>query len=114
MSKWIRKGDNVCVITGNERGRTGKVLDRRGSRIVVESLNMKSKHVKKSQSHPQGAILRIEGPLHISNVALCDANGQKIAPRVRQNQDGRRDLIYRKGDEEVILRILKKGREASE
>ncbi len=113
MSKWIRKGDSVCVVAGNERGRTGKVLDRRGSRIVVESLNMRSKHVKKSQSHPQGAILRIEGPLHISNVALCDASGQKITVKVRQNQNGRRDLIYRQGEEDVVLRILKKGKEES-
>lgn len=113
MSKWIRKGDKVCVVAGNERGKMGKVLDRRGSRIVIESLNMRSKHVKKSETHPQGAILRMEGPMHISNVSFCDDSGQKISVRVRQNQDGRRDLIYRQGEEDVVLRILKKGKEAS-
>ncbi len=113
MSKWIRKGDKVLVVTGNEKGRSGKVLARRGQRVVVESLNLQSKHVKKSQTHPQGAILRIEGPIHISNVALCNPEGERIKVGVRQTDSGRRDLIYRKGEDEIVLRTLRMGKEGA-
>lgn len=110
MSKWIRKGDKVLVISGNEKGRSGKVLARRGQRVVVEALNMRSKHVKKSQTYPQGAILRIEGPMHISNVALCNQDGARVKVNVRQTDGGGRDLIYRSGQEEILLRTLRKGK----
>lgn len=110
MSKWIRKGDRVLVIAGNEKGHAGKVLARKGQRIAVESLNMRSKHLKKSQAHPEGGIVRIEAFMDVSNVALCNEQGEKIKVAVRQSDLGQRDLIYRKGDEEILFRTLKKGR----
>lgn len=110
MSKWIRKGDRVLVIAGNEKGQAGKVLARKGQRIAVESLNMRSKHLKKSQAHPKGGIVRIEGFMDISNVALCNERGEKIRVGVRQSDEGQRDLVYVDSGREMLFRTLKKGR----
>jgi len=75
----LRKGDNVIVIAGVDRGKKGRVLSvaPRLDRIVVEGVNMKWKHVRKSQDNPQGGRTHREYPLHVSNVAfLADAAGK--------------------------------------
>lgn len=68
----VKKGDNVTVISGNHRGKTGKVLRviAKKNQVLVEGVRMTKKHTKKSQDRPQGGILEQEGPIHISNVAL--------------------------------------------
>lgn len=68
----IRKNDQVQVIAGREKGKTGKVLkvDTKTGRITVEKVNMVKRHVKASQKNPQGGILEKELPLHYSNVLL--------------------------------------------
>jgi large subunit ribosomal protein L24 len=71
----IRKNDQVQVMTGKEKGKTGKVLkvDRKTGRVTIEKVNMVKKHVKPSQKTPQGGILEKELPLHYSNVLLMCA-----------------------------------------
>lgn len=71
----IRKNDTVQVISGKEKGKTGKVLkvDHKSGRVTVEKLNMVKRHVKPSQTNPQGGILEKELPLHYSNVLLMCA-----------------------------------------
>ncbi len=71
MSK-IKVGDTVRVIAGKEKGREGKVLryDREKNRVVVEGINMITKHEKQSQKNPNGGLLRVEGSIHASNVML--------------------------------------------
>jgi len=66
----LKRGDTVQVIAGKEVGRTGRVLliDREKSRIVVEGLNMQTKHQKPNRANQTGGITRREAPLHISNV----------------------------------------------
>lgn len=66
----IRRGDTVQVIAGKEVGRTGRVLliDRERSRVLVEGLNMQTKHQKPNRANQTGGITRREAPLHISNV----------------------------------------------
>lgn len=68
----IRKDDLVQIISGREKGKTGKVLhvDRADGRVTVEKLNMVKKHMKASQKNPQGGILEKELPVHYSNVLL--------------------------------------------
>jgi large subunit ribosomal protein L24 len=68
----IRKNDQVEVISGREKGKTGKVLrvDAKTGRVLVEKTNMVKRHVKPSQQNPQGGILEKELPLHYSNVLL--------------------------------------------
>ena len=71
MSKFhVKKGDDVVVIAGKEKGKSGKIIavltDKQ--RVIVEGLQMIKKHTKKNQQHPNGAIVEREGSIHISNV----------------------------------------------
>jgi large subunit ribosomal protein L24 len=70
MARHIKKGDLVEVITGDNKGVTGKVMrvlpDK--DRVLVEGVNMAHKHVRPSQRNPQGGRIRVERPIHISNV----------------------------------------------
>jgi large subunit ribosomal protein L24 len=71
----IRKSDNVKVISGNDKGKTGKVLKvfPQISRVIVEGINLRKRHTKPSQKNPQGGILEKEAPIHVSNVMLIDS-----------------------------------------
>ncbi|MDR0679583.1 MAG: 50S ribosomal protein L24 [Puniceicoccales bacterium] len=68
----LKRNDEVVVICGDDRGKCGKVLQviREKSRVVVEGVSVATKHVKKSQQYPEGALLKSERPIHISNVML--------------------------------------------
>ena len=70
----IKIGDNVLVIAGKDKGRTGEVLRlfRDKNKVVVAGLNMVKKTVKRSQANPQGGLLDVEMPLDASNVMLVD------------------------------------------
>ncbi len=70
----IRKNDNIVVIAGNDRGKTGKVLKvfPKTSRIIIEGINLRKRHTKPSQKNPQGGILEKEAPIHVSNVMILD------------------------------------------
>ena len=77
----LKKGDNVIVIAGADRGKTGRVLSvhPKRDRIVVEGVNMKWKHVRKSQQQPQGGRTQREYPVHASNIAFRDpASGKGV------------------------------------
>lgn len=66
----IKKGDNVRVIAGKEKGKEGKIIlvDRKKNRVIVEGINFISKHQKPTQQHEQGGIIKKEAPIHASNV----------------------------------------------
>lgn len=72
MAQKIKKGDKVTVISGAEKGSSGTVLEVQGkrNRVIIEEVNMRKKHERKTQDNPQGAIVEREMPLHISNVML--------------------------------------------
>jgi large subunit ribosomal protein L24 len=76
----IRKGDNVMVIAGNARGKSGKVLkvypDR--NRIIVEGVNIIKRHSRPSQKNPQGGIMQKEATIHASNVMLIDPKTNEL------------------------------------
>ena len=75
---YIKKGDTVYVNAGNDKGKTGKVLEvvRSKDRAIVEGINMVSKHTKPNAKNPQGGIVKQEAGIHISNLQLVDpANG---------------------------------------
>jgi len=76
MSKFhVKKGDQVTVISGKEKGKSGKIIAvlTEKQRVVVEGLQMVKKHTKKSQQNPNGAIVEREGSIHISNVKKAEA-----------------------------------------
>lgn len=64
----IKKGDTVRVIAGADKGKEGKVLSVADGKVVVEGVNMVSKHAKASQANPQGGIITKEAPIDASNV----------------------------------------------
>jgi len=71
MTKFhVKKGDEVVVIAGTEKGKRGKIITilAKKQRVIVEGVQMIKKHMRKSQQHPQGAIIEREGSVHISNV----------------------------------------------
>ena len=75
----IKKGDNVIVIAGSDKGKTGIVqrVYPRLDRVVVEGVNVHKKHKKPTQANPEGAVLDIFAPIHVSNVALVDPKTKK-------------------------------------
>ncbi len=70
----IKKNDNVIVISGNYKGKSGKVLKvyPKKDRIIVEGVNIIKRHTKPNQQYQQGGIIEKEAPLHVSNVMLVD------------------------------------------
>jgi len=108
MSKWIRKGDKVVIIAGNERGKTGEVLSVRGEKVIVQSVNIRKKHMKRRAKVGSGEIIEMEKPVHISNVSLCNAEGKPVKVKVRFTGKGEKELYYVDGQTEVVHRIVKK------
>lgn len=70
----VKKGDNVIVISGKDKGKKGRVLHAFPSenRVLVEGVNMVKKHSRPSKANPQGGILNQEAPIHASNVMIVD------------------------------------------
>jgi len=71
----VKKGDQVTVIAGKEKGKSGKIIAvlTEKQRVIVEGLHMIKKHTRKSQQNPNGAIVEREGSVHISNVKKAEA-----------------------------------------
>ncbi len=99
----IKKDDNVIVIAGRDKGKTGKVLKVlvAENRAIVEGVNMVSKSTKPSAKNPQGGIIKQEAPIHISNISLIDPKSGK-ATRIRIERDGKTvKRIAKKSGEEI-------------
>jgi large subunit ribosomal protein L24 len=79
----VKKGDEVVVLAGTEKGKRGKIIEVLGGkeRAIVEGLKMIKRHTRKSQANPQGAIVEREGTIHISNLMLASSYDQRSAKR---------------------------------
>jgi large subunit ribosomal protein L24 len=79
----VKRGDEVVVLAGTEKGRRGKVIhiitDKQ--RVIVEGVKMIKRHMRKSQQYPQGAIVEREGSIHLSNVMLAQRSDDRAAKR---------------------------------
>ena len=96
---WIKAKDNVKVITGEDRGATGKVLrvNRKAGKLVVEGVNRVYKHVRRSQKNPQGGRLSKEMPVSVSNVLLiCEACGAAARLGARYLDNGAKERYCKK------------------
>jgi len=71
----VKKGDDVVVLAGKEKGKRGKIIAvlPKKQRVIIEGVQMIKRHTRKSQQHPQGAIVEREGSIHISNVKKAEA-----------------------------------------
>jgi large subunit ribosomal protein L24 len=95
----IRKGDNVVVITGNDKDlskpRVVKEVLVDEAKVLVEGVNIKTKHTKPSAQNTKGGILKVEAPIHISNVMLWDP-AQKAGARVtRVRTEGKTERVFK-------------------
>ena len=99
----IKKGDNVVVLSGKDKGRTGtvaKVMPKDG-KVVVDGINVAARHRKPTQANPQGGIDRKPAPMHISKVALADPKSGKPT-RVRfETKDGKKVRVAVKSGETI-------------
>ena len=79
----VKKGDEVVVLAGSDKGKHGKIIAVNPSqgRVIVEGLHMIKRHTRKSQDQPQGAIVEREGTIHISNVMKADVFDARAAKR---------------------------------
>ena len=75
----IKKGDTVYVLAGDDKGKTGRVLsiNAKTNRAIVEGINMVSKSTKPTAKYPQGGIIKMEAPIHLSNLNVVDPKSGK-------------------------------------
>ena len=103
MSSKIKKGDNVMIMTGKDKGKTGEVLSvlPAKERLLVRGVNIVKRHTKPSQTAPGGIIER-ENAIHISNVALVDPTSNKATKiGFRILEDGRK-VRFSKSSSEIL------------
>ena len=98
----VKKGDTVQVITGKDKGKVGEVVatSAKKSQVIVQGVNIRTKHVKPQQEGESGQILTQEFPIHSSNVMLYSTK-QKVASRVAHTftDDGRKVRMLKKTGE---------------
>ncbi|WP_228779847.1 50S ribosomal protein L24 [Aquiflexum lacus] len=100
----IKTGDTVKVISGNDKGKTGKILsvNLQKRRAIVEGLNMVTKHVKPTASNPQGGIEKKEASIHVSNLMLVDPKTGEATRIGRKLGENGKLVRYSKKTGEVI------------
>lgn len=99
----IKKGDTVYVLSGEDRGKQGRVLsvDRKKMRAIVEGVKFVTKATKPSAKHPQGGLVKMEAPVHISNLALIDPKSGKPTRVGYRIEDGKKVRYSKKSGEEI-------------
>lgn len=100
----LKKGDQVRILTGNDKGREGKVLEvvAEKQRAFVEGANMVSKHTKPNAKNPNGGIVKQEAAIHISNLMVIDPKtGKPSRTGRRLNDDGKLERYAKKSGEVI-------------
>jgi large subunit ribosomal protein L24 len=102
----IRRDDQVIVISGKDKGKTGKVLrvDRKADKVFVEGLNMIKRHQRPNPANPnaQVGVIEREAPIHVSNVAIVDPKDNKpTRVGVRRDDNGRRMRVTKRSGSEL-------------
>jgi large subunit ribosomal protein L24 len=99
----IKKGDTVVVLSGKDKGKTGEVTRSlpKDGKVVVQGVNVSTRHRKPSQANPQGGLEKVEAPMHVSKVAIADPKTGK-ATRVRfETRDGKKVRVAVKSGEVI-------------
>lgn len=100
----LRSGDEVVVIAGKEKGRRGSILRflPKTERVVVQGINIVTKHKKADRQNPQGGLIKREAPIHVSNVMLADpSTGEPTRVRIKVLESGRKVRIAVKSGEQI-------------
>jgi large subunit ribosomal protein L24 len=98
----LKIGDNVIVIAGQDKGQAGKIktIFKKKNTVVVDGLNLKTKHLKSTNKEDPGKILNIEAPIHQSNIMLCDSDN--VRSRFKTiTQDGSKVRISKKTGQSI-------------
>jgi large subunit ribosomal protein L24 len=103
----VKKGDQVLVIAGNDKGQRGRVLmvNPKKDRVLVEGINMRVHHEKPTQENPQGGRLKREASIHVSNVMVIDPTTDeptRIGRKRIEEEGGGRWVRYSKKSGELI------------
>lgn len=95
----VKKGDTVVVISGNYKGKQGTVLKviTKTNRVVVEGVNVVSRHTRPSQANPDGGIIKKEAPIDASNVMLLDPKTNKATRVHFEVKDGKKVRVAKSG-----------------
>lgn len=95
----VKKGDTVVVISGNYKGKQGTVLKviTKENRVVVEGVNVVSRHTRPSQANPDGGIIKKEAPIDASNVMLVDPKTNKATRVHFEVKDGKKVRVAKSG-----------------
>ena len=104
MSKLhVKKGDTVQVLSGNDKGKQGKVMsvDPEKNRAIVEGVRIISKHTRPNAEHPQGGIIKQEAPIHISNLMVVGNDGKPTRIGRKKDENGK-SVRYSKKTGEII------------
>ena len=104
MKMHIKKGDTVLVLSGNDKGKQGKVMsvDVRSQRAIVEGVRIMSKHTRPNAEHPQGGIIKQEAPIHISNLMVVDKSGKPTRIGRKKDEKTGKSIRYSKKTGEII------------
>jgi large subunit ribosomal protein L24 len=115
MLSRIRKGDMVAIVSGDDRGKRGRVLRLviEKNRVVVEGVNLVYRHLRRSQQHPQGGRVRREAALHISNVMPIDPETNKPTRVGMKVVDGKRVQVARRSGADLRATPAKGAKSAS-
>ena len=104
MARHVKKGDTVVVIAGNDKGKTGEVMQVYAGedKVLVQGINRVYRHLRPSREHPQGGRIQKEMPIHISNVQPADPQtGQPTRVGFRQAADGSKERYARKSGQSL-------------
>lgn len=99
----VKTGDKVQVITGKDKGTEGEVIQAYPSRerVLVQGVNLVTKHMKPSQDNPQGGIENMEAPIHVSNVMLIDPKNGEPTRIGYKTEDGKKVRVAKKSGEVI-------------
>lgn len=95
----FKKGDTVLVISGDDEGKNGKIIDifPRKMQVIIEGVNFLKKHSKPTQKVPQGGVIKQEGSLHISNIRLiCNKCNKPTTIKRQRIKEGKKVRVCRK------------------
>jgi large subunit ribosomal protein L24 len=100
----IKKGDTVMVIAGDSKGQQGRVLvvNREKEKVLVEGVNIVSKHSRPTNKSPKGGIIEKEAPIHISNLKVIDGSGKPTRIGRKLDEKTNKNVRYSKKSGEVI------------
>jgi large subunit ribosomal protein L24 len=107
MARHVRKGDLVMVTSGSHKGKTGTIVrvmsgDEPGQeRVVIKGLNLRTKHLRPTQTAPQGGIITREAPIHISNVSPVDGAGKASRVRFKTDKSGNKIRVFATTGEQI-------------